>query len=299
MTIADDELEDHDLGLSHDLPEDPRARRLGAAGCSAIVGGVGAVALVGCAPTTRRHRATTPSGRRAGPPAARRRRRRGRPTRRRRRRGRDPRGDRRPLPGRRLQRAQRAHRERRRAQRHHHQLRLGCPAPPRASRSPSGSRSTTSTARRDARSPAPRSTCGTATGEGGYSMYSEGVTDENYLRGVQEADADGSLSSRRSSRPAYDGRWPHMHFEVYESLDARPACTGKLRTSQLALPADVCEQVYGVAEGYDASVIDLRASLARHRHGLQRRLLAAAGDGHRARSTRATRSASTCLSDRG
>ena len=31
------------------------------------------------------------------------------------------------------------------------------------------------------------------TREGGYSLYSEGVTDQNFLRGVQEADADGNL----------------------------------------------------------------------------------------------------------
>ena len=42
------------------------------------------------------------------------------------------------------------------------------------------------------RSPAPRSTSGTATARARYSLYSDGVTDENYLRGVQETDADGS-----------------------------------------------------------------------------------------------------------
>jgi protocatechuate 3,4-dioxygenase beta subunit len=29
---------------------------------------------------------------------------------------------------------------------------------------------------------------------GGYSMYSEGLEDQNYLRGVQEADADGVVT---------------------------------------------------------------------------------------------------------
>jgi len=92
------------------------------------------------------------------------------------------------------------------------------------------------------------------TREGGYSLYSEGITDQNFLRGVQEADADGALSFTTIFPACYDGRWPHMHFEVYESLDSAQAGTGKLRTSQLAIPAETCEQVYGVAEGYDSSV---------------------------------------------
>ena len=73
--------------------------------------------------------------------------------------------------------------------------------------------------RRDARSPAPRSTCGTATARARYSLYSDGVTDENYLRGVQEADADGAREFTTIFPACYAGRWPHMHFEVYESLD--------------------------------------------------------------------------------
>jgi protocatechuate 3,4-dioxygenase beta subunit len=59
----------------------------------------------------------------------------------------------------------------------------------------------------------------------------------------------------------YDGRWPHMHFEVYRSLDDATSYTNKLRTSQLALPQDVCETVYAT-DGYDASVANLaRVSL--------------------------------------
>ncbi len=47
-----------------------------------------------------------------------------------------------------------------------------------------------------------------------------------------------------------------MHFEVYESLDAATTATNKLRTSQLALPQDVCETVYAT-EGYEQSVSNL------------------------------------------
>jgi protocatechuate 3,4-dioxygenase beta subunit len=93
--------------------------------------------------------------------------------------------------------------------------------------------------------------------EGRYSMYSDGVTEENYLRGVQEADADGRLEFTTIFPACYSGRWPHMHFEVYQSLAKATGADNKLRTSQLALPQDVCETVYGDVEGYEQSVTNL------------------------------------------
>jgi len=98
--------------------------------------------------------------------------------------------------------------------------------------------------------------------EGRYSMYSEGVTEENHLRGVQETAADGSVRFTTIFPACYDGRWPHMHFEVYQSLDSATSYTNKLRTSQLAIPEDVCREVYGGADGYDQSIANLeRVSL--------------------------------------
>lgn len=92
--------------------------------------------------------------------------------------------------------------------------------------------------------------------EGRYSLYSEGVEDENYLRGVQEADADGTLSFTTVFPGCYDGRWPHIHFEVYPSLDDATEAQNRQRTSQLAFPADVCEQVYAT-DGYPSSADNL------------------------------------------
>ena len=54
--------------------------------------------------------------------------------------------------------------------------------------------------------------------EGRYSMYSEGAENENYLRGVQESDADGKLTFLSIFPACYPGRWPHIHFEVYASV---------------------------------------------------------------------------------
>jgi len=97
--------------------------------------------------------------------------------------------------------------------------------------------------------------------EGRYSMYDQEIVDENYLRGVQETDANGRVEFTSIFPACYDGRWPHMHFEVYQSLADATSYTSKLRTSQLALPQDVCEAVYATA-GYDASVDNLaRVSL--------------------------------------
>ena len=89
--------------------------------------------------------------------------------------------------------------------------------------------------------------------EGRYSMYSEGATDQNYLRGVQEADADGRVTFQSIFPAAYSGRWPHIHFEVYPTLDAATAAQGILATSQIALPEDTCNLVYAT-EGYEQSV---------------------------------------------
>jgi protocatechuate 3,4-dioxygenase beta subunit len=93
--------------------------------------------------------------------------------------------------------------------------------------------------------------------EGRYSLYSDGVTDENYLRGVQEADAEGNITFTSIFPACYAGRWPHLHFEVYESIAAATGYTNKLRTSQLALPQDVCDEVYGSVEGYEQSIANL------------------------------------------
>jgi protocatechuate 3,4-dioxygenase beta subunit len=91
---------------------------------------------------------------------------------------------------------------------------------------------------------------------GNYSMYSQGVEDENYLRGVQATDSDGYVEFTSIFPAAYSGRWPHVHFEVYPSLEDATSGSNRLRTSQLALPEDVCKQVYET-DGYDASVSNL------------------------------------------
>ncbi|RJS47638.1 intradiol ring-cleavage dioxygenase [Nocardioides cavernaquae] len=93
--------------------------------------------------------------------------------------------------------------------------------------------------------------------EGRYSMYSSDIADENYLRGVQVADKDGWLQFKTVFPGCYPGRWPHVHFEVYPSVDDATSASNRMRTTQLALPEATCREVYGVAEGYDSSVANL------------------------------------------
>ncbi|PNG22589.1 intradiol ring-cleavage dioxygenase [Streptomyces cahuitamycinicus] len=107
--------------------------------------------------------------------------------------------------------------------------------------------------------------------EGAYSLYSEGVTEENYLRGVQETDDKGRVTFTSVFPGCYPGRWPHAHFEVYDSLADATAAASITSTSQLAFPQDVCEAVYAT-DGYSGSVRNL-SSLSLEDDGVF-------GDGH-------------------
>lgn len=95
--------------------------------------------------------------------------------------------------------------------------------------------------------------------DGRYSMYSAGVTGENFLRGVQEADAAGTVTFLTTFPGAYRGRYPHIHFEVYPSLAKATTSANKIATSQLALPEDTCRAVYATS-GYEASAQNFPAT---------------------------------------
>lgn len=90
--------------------------------------------------------------------------------------------------------------------------------------------------------------------EGRYSLYSEGVTDQNFLRGVQTADESGRVEFTSIFPACYSGRWPHVHFEVYDTLASAVAGENARLTSQIALPAAVSDDVYAHDPGYSASV---------------------------------------------
>ena len=94
---------------------------------------------------------------------------------------------------------------------------------------------------------------------GRYSLYSSGLGSENYLRGVQAADANGGLRFASIFPGAYSGRWPHIHFHVFDSAGRATNGRNARVTSQIALPETVCEQVYTLS-GYESSARNLAQS---------------------------------------
>ena len=90
--------------------------------------------------------------------------------------------------------------------------------------------------------------------EGRYSLYTQ-RRDQPELparRAGGRCERPGH-ASRRSTRAATPGRWPHIHFEVFPSLAAATSVANKVATSQIALPKAANDLVYATA-GYEASV---------------------------------------------
>ncbi|MCO4255856.1 intradiol ring-cleavage dioxygenase [Pseudarthrobacter cellobiosi] len=93
--------------------------------------------------------------------------------------------------------------------------------------------------------------------DGRYSLYDYGLANENYLRGVHEADANGQVTFTSIFPGAYSGRWPHIHFEVFESMGNATAAGQVLAVSQIALTKAACDDVYATP-GYEASVANMK-----------------------------------------
>ncbi|MCB0880679.1 MAG: 3,4-dioxygenase subunit beta [Thermoleophilia bacterium] len=92
--------------------------------------------------------------------------------------------------------------------------------------------------------------------DGNYSLYASGLENENYLRGVQAAGADGKVTFRSVFPGCYAGRWPHVHFEVYASLAHALEAGPIVATSQIALPKAECDATYAT-DGYATSAGNL------------------------------------------
>jgi protocatechuate 3,4-dioxygenase beta subunit len=80
--------------------------------------------------------------------------------------------------------------------------------------------------------------------DGNYSMYASGLTKENYLRGMQEADADGYVTFTTIFPGCYSGRMPHVHFEVFPTLAKAASAAGRIKTSQFTFPMTTLNEVY-------------------------------------------------------
>lgn len=81
---------------------------------------------------------------------------------------------------------------------------------------------------------------------GQYSMYSTGLEDVTYLRGVQVADDDGVVTFDTIVPGCYRGRWAHLHFEVYPDLDSVTTAENAIATSQVAFPEDMLGGIYAL-----------------------------------------------------
>lgn len=91
---------------------------------------------------------------------------------------------------------------------------------------------------------------------GNYSLYSSGVTGENYLRGVQETDSNGQVTFTTIVPGCYSGRIPHVHLEVYPTLAKATSAASAVKTSQFTFPLDMLNATYATT-GYTQSVSNL------------------------------------------
>ena len=118
--------------------------------------------------------------------------------------------------------------------------------------------------------------------DGQYSMYSQAIAGRELPARRAGRGRRRHVTFTRSTPAAYDGRWPHMHFEVYPSLD--DATTASSQAPHVADRAARGRRApRSTRPTATAPARQPRADLAGHRHGVQRRLLAAARHGHRQR----------------
>lgn len=86
---------------------------------------------------------------------------------------------------------------------------------------------------------------------GHYSIYD--LPNASYLRAVGVTDSVGKAAFTTIFPGCYPGRYPHIHFEVYMSLERATSYRNRLLTSQMAMPADACRAIYAASKSYRAS----------------------------------------------
>ena len=95
-----------------------------------------------------------------------------------------------------------------------------------------------------------------------YSLYD--TPEANYLRGVGVSDAGGKVKFTTIFPGCYDGRWPHIHFEVFETVEKAVSGEASLLTAQIALPKAESAAVYAADARYSNGTANLgRISLDR------------------------------------
>ena len=103
----------------------------------------------------------------------------------------------------------------------------------------------------------PRSTSGTATGKAATRCTRQGAEDQNYLRGVQAAGDDGMVHVHQHLPRLLLGALAAHPLRGLPVVAAASDAGNRIATSQVALPQDICEEVYGQT-GYEQSVSNLQ-----------------------------------------
>lgn len=97
--------------------------------------------------------------------------------------------------------------------------------------------------------------------DGKYSLYD--FPEANFLRAVGISDDSGKVQFTTIVPGCYDGRWPHIHFEVYEDATAAVSGGDPMLTAQIAMPEADSSAVYNADDRYATSVPNLgRISIA-------------------------------------
>lgn len=97
--------------------------------------------------------------------------------------------------------------------------------------------------------------------KGQYSLYN--LPAEDYLRGIQVTDANGQVTFTTIVPGCYQGRYPHIHFEVFSSLANATSANYAVLISQLAIPESACNAVYADTATYGSSASNFsRVSIA-------------------------------------
>jgi len=64
------------------------------------------------------------------------------------------------------------------------------------------------------------------------------------------ADNDGLVKFTTNFPGCYDGRWPHIHFEIFENAEAAVSGKASLLTAQIAMPEGESARVYAQDSRY-------------------------------------------------
>ena len=101
-----------------------------------------------------------------------------------------------------------------------------------------------------------------ADADGHYSLYE--LPERNYLRGVGVSDDKGVVKFTSVLPGCYEGRWPHIHFEVFKNLETAVSGDKSLLISQFAIPKASLSAAYSADGRYAESVTNLgNVSLAK------------------------------------